>query len=223
MRVCGGDRARQSIAAPKGKHVRPTGAKVREALFAVLGKRVHDARVLDLFAGSGALGFEALSRGAASVVFVDNDASAVMSIRRNAVRLIPDADRWRIVPASALRALRMLRGTFDLIFVDPPYERGAADELKLLMHLGMLATDGMVVVEHRSGDRAGLPASLRLLKRAKYGDTTLSFARMRRESESAVDEASDAGPQPSTATRAARSRPAAPPGRERKRRRPSAR
>src|SRR5579864_9085926 len=121
MRLSGGDRARQGVSAPKGRKTRPTAAKVREAMFGALGRRVEGARVLDLFAGSGALGFEAMSRGAASVVFVDNDAAAVMSIRRNAVRLLDDAARWRIVPASALRALRILRGTFDVIFVDPPY------------------------------------------------------------------------------------------------------
>ena len=87
MRLAGGSRARQAILAPKGTRTRPTSAKVREALFGILKQRVQSARVLDLFAGSGALGLEAMSRGAASVVFVDNDASAVMTIRRNAVRV----------------------------------------------------------------------------------------------------------------------------------------
>ena len=94
-----------TLASPRGSKTRPTGAKVREAMFAILAQRVEGARVLDLFAGSGALGLEAISRGAASVVFVDNDANAVMIIRRNAVRVVPDGDRWRIMPMRALRAL----------------------------------------------------------------------------------------------------------------------
>src|SRR5438477_11046721 len=98
MRLSGGARARQNVAAPRGRKTRPTAAKVREAMFAVLGKRIHGARVLDLFAGSGALGLEAMSRGAASVVFVDNDASAAFAVRRNALALIEDEDRWRILP-----------------------------------------------------------------------------------------------------------------------------
>src|SRR5580693_5204327 len=98
MRLSGGAKARRSLAAPKGAKTRPTSAKVREALFAVLGKRIEEARVLDLFAGSGALGLEAISRGAGSVVFVDNDADAVMAIRRNAVRVIEEKDSFRIMP-----------------------------------------------------------------------------------------------------------------------------
>jgi 16S rRNA (guanine966-N2)-methyltransferase len=179
MRVSGGEYARRTIAAPKGAKTRPTGAKVREALFGVLGKQVEGARVLDLFAGSGALGFEAISRGAASVVFVDMDAAAVMAIRRNAVRLIGDSHRWRVMPKSVLRALRLLRGKFNVVFADPPYDRGAAAELVLLMQRGLLAPDGVVVVEHRSSMPLELPASMEMMKRSKYGDTALTFAGVR--------------------------------------------
>lgn len=116
MRLAGGSRARQTIIAPKGNRTRPTSAKVREALFAILSKRVQGARVLDLFAGSGALGLEAMSRGAASVVFVDNDASAVMTIRRNAVRLLQDGDNWRIMPMPAMRALRTAFANLNMAY-----------------------------------------------------------------------------------------------------------
>jgi 16S rRNA (guanine966-N2)-methyltransferase len=164
----------------------------------VLGKRIEGARVLDLFAGSGALGFEAISRGAASVVFVDNDANAVMSIRRNAVRLIPDPERWRILPMTAARALRTLRGTFDVVLIDPPYQRGAADELTLLMQRGLLVQTGVAVVEHPSSAQAMLPASLSLLKQTKYGDTALTFAVVRNDGETAPeDRAQSAARRPS--------------------------
>jgi 16S rRNA (guanine966-N2)-methyltransferase len=197
MRLSGGARARQSIAAPKGKKTRPTAAKVREAMFAVLGRRVHGARVLDLFAGSGALGLEAMSRGAASVVFVDNDASAAFVIRRNALRLIEDEDRWRIMPMHAARALRTLRGTFDVVLIDPPYDRGAGDELALLAQRGLLAADGIIVVEHRSSEPLPLPATMKVIKRSKYGDTSLTFAGVRSEREQQADERSaDGRPRP---------------------------
>jgi 16S rRNA (guanine966-N2)-methyltransferase len=190
MRLSGGERARASVAAPKGKKTRPTAAKVREAMFAVLGRRVHGARVLDLFAGSGALGLEAMSRGAASVVFVDNDAAAAFVIRRNALRLIEDDDRWRILPMHAARALRTLRGSFDVVLIDPPYDRGAHEELALLMQRGLLAADGIAVVEHRTSEPLPLPASMKVIKRSKYGDTSLTFAAVRSEREMQADERS---------------------------------
>jgi len=189
MRLAGGSRARAPIAAPKGRRTRPTGAKVREAMFAVLADRVKGARVLDLFAGSGALGLEAMSRGAGSVVFVDNDANAVMTIRRNAVRIIPDGERWRIMPMPAMRALRTLRGAFDLVLVDPPYDRGATEELRLMMQRGLLNAEGIVVIEHPSEADPQLPVSLRVVKRAQYGDTALMFVAARGSGEAAsVDE-----------------------------------
>jgi 16S rRNA (guanine966-N2)-methyltransferase len=206
MRLAGGSRARQTIIAPKGNRTRPTSAKVREALFAILSKRVQGARVLDLFAGSGALGLEAMSRGAASVVFVDNDASAVMTIRRNAVRLLQDGDNWRIMPMPAMRALRTLRGTFDVVLLDPPYDRGAADELRLLMQKALLAPDGIAVVEHPSGEKAALPESMRVWKKAKYGDTALTFAVVRGAGEAVREDGDDAAEAHGSA-RAARMRP----------------
>jgi len=167
-------------------------------MFGALGRRVEGARVLDLFAGSGALGFEAMSRGAASVVFVDNDGAAAFVIRRNALRLIDDEDRWRIMPMHAMRALRTLRGTFDVVLIDPPYDRGASEELAQLMQRGLLAPDGIVVVEHRSKQTLELPASMKVIKTSKYGDTSLTFAGIRREREQQSSERSADDRQPRT-------------------------
>jgi len=212
MRLSGGERAGQTLAAPKGKKTRPTSAKVREALFAVLGKRVENARVLDLFAGSGALGFEAMSRGAGSVVFVDSDAAAVMAIRRNAVRLLPNADCWRILPMTAMRALRTLRGTFDVVLIDPPYQRGAAEELTLIMQRGLLSERAVVVLEHPTITETKLPTSMRVLKRTKYGDTALTFAVVRSGDQTQPEEKAQDVPQRSRSNAArngsARRRPA---------------
>src|SRR5579872_4234504 len=188
MRLSGGERSGHKLAAPRGRRTRPTSSKVREALFAVLGKRVEGARVLDLFAGTGALGFEAMSRGAGSVVFVDNDAAAVMSIRRNAVRLLDDPAVWRIMPMTANRALRTLRGNFDIVLVDPPYARGATEELTLMMQRGLLADRGVVVWEHPSKATANLPVSMRIVKEAAYGDTALTFAVVRGDGRASFDQ-----------------------------------
>jgi 16S rRNA (guanine966-N2)-methyltransferase len=206
MRLSGGERSGQKLATPRGKKTRPTSAKVREALFAVLGKRVDGARVLDLFAGSGALGFEAMSRGAGSVVFVDSDAGAVMSIRRNAVRLIPDPNRWRILPMSSSRALRVLRGTFDVVLIDPPYQRGASDELTTLMQRGLLSENGVVVLEHPSASQAHLPSSMRVIKETKYGDTALTFAVLRTDGQVLSEEQPESARRRRTARTASYSR-----------------
>lgn len=201
MRLSGGTSARRTVAAPRGERTRPTSAKVREALFAVLGKRVQGARVLDLFAGSGALGLEAISRGAASVVFVESDASAAMIVRRNAVAVIEDKERFRIMPMPAIRALRRLRGSFDIVLVDPPYDRGAREELVVLMQRALLAPEAIVVVEHRSGEDALLPSSLRVMRSAKYGDTSLTFASIApsRDSTSQEEKAASAAEKPQRA------------------------
>jgi len=188
MRLSGGERLGQRVTAPKGRRTRPTSSKVREALFTMLGKRIDGARVLDLFAGSGTLGFEAMSRGAGSVVFIDNDAAAVMSIRRNAVRLLDDPGRWRIMPMTASRALRTLRGSFDIVFVDPPYARPATEELTLLMQRGLLSEHGIVVWEHATASDVNVPASMRVVKEATYGSTSLTFAVIRGDGRAAPRE-----------------------------------
>src|SRR5437016_4554650 len=117
MRVVAGRFKGRTLQAPRGPDTRPTSDKVREALFSVLVS-VEGARVLDLFAGSGALGIEALSRGAAQATFVDDDERALASVRRNLANLDADADVRR---TDALAFLRSKPGPFDLVFVDPPY------------------------------------------------------------------------------------------------------
>jgi 16S rRNA G966 N2-methylase RsmD len=98
----------------------------------------------------------------------------------------------------AARALRTLRGSFDVVIMDPPYDRGAAEELALLMQRGLLAADGIAVVEHRSSDPLPLPASMKVIKRSKYGDTSLTFAGVRSERELQTGERSADGNRPRT-------------------------
>ncbi len=122
MRVVAGRYRGRALAAPRGGSTRPTSDRVREALFSIIGS-VEDLHVLDLFAGSGALGIEALSRGAASATFVDSSRAAVAAIRANAA-MVEDAGRVRVVAAdwqAALRGERAARRTYGLCLVDPPY------------------------------------------------------------------------------------------------------
>jgi 16S rRNA (guanine(966)-N(2))-methyltransferase RsmD len=151
---------------------------VREALFSSLGARVAGAAVLDLFGGSGALGIEALSRGAASAVIVERDRRAADVIAANLART-GLAAQARLVRGDALAALRGLAArndVFDVVFIDPPYRSDlAARALGAIVELGLLAADGVVVVEHDK--RAPAPPADGLLPYAErsYGDTRLTY------------------------------------------------
>lgn len=156
MRVISGTAGRLRIEAPKSL-ARPSTDRLREALFSILGDRVIEARVLDLFAGSGALGIEALSRGARSALFVDRDRQASKAIDRN-LQHTGLADRGRILQREVMSALKGLRGQFDLVFADPPYFTGDAQEIDhghaLLAckdFANLVAEDGLFVLE--TGDR----------------------------------------------------------------------
>ena len=153
MRIIAGAWRGRAIEAPPGRDTRPTADRVRETLFSMLASRLgsfEELRVADLFAGSGALGFEALSRGAGSVTFVENDARAAGVIRRNAEKL-GATERMRVIGASAL-ALPRSEG-FDLLFVDPPYEAGSGSAaLRAISKSGWLNPGGWLSVETARGD-----------------------------------------------------------------------
>jgi 16S rRNA (guanine966-N2)-methyltransferase len=178
MRIIGGSLGGRELGrVPEG--VRPTSDRVRESLFAALGS-VEGCRVLDLFAGSGALGLEAFSRGARSVVFVDRSRRVVQALRRLLERLeLSDRPEIRILSLEAGRAIRRLAGArerFDLVFVDPPYageDREAT--LETLFASGVLEPDATVVVE--GPKRHPLPPlpGIRVVDERRYGDTLLSW------------------------------------------------
>jgi 16S rRNA (guanine966-N2)-methyltransferase len=172
MRIIAGSAGRLPIKAPD-KGARPTTDRVREALFSILAQRVVGARVLDLFAGSGALGLEALSRGAHSAVFVDNDRRAAAVIGKNltTTRLAGG----RVVTADAAGFLQRDAGSYDLIFADPPYARTAADVDAVAGLLGggllppRLAPNGWLIAETAAERRAPEAAGWDLLDRRAYG------------------------------------------------------
>ena len=178
MRIISGEARGRHLRAPRGAATRPTADRVREALFNILGSATGLV-VLDLFAGTGALALEALSRGAAQAVLVDHAEAAVRVIQDN-VATLGYQDRVRVLRLDVLRALRLLEkqeARFDLIFVDPPYEGSAASlTLAALGGGSLLAAGGLVVVEHdHKNEPADQHGVLSLGQRRKYGQTEVSF------------------------------------------------
>lgn len=184
MRVIAGSFKGRVLAPVRGR-IRPTAARVREAIFNVLGPAVLEARVLDLFAGTGALGIEALSRGAGPAVFVEDHPEALKVLRRNleSLHLEDRTTVWPLPVQAALKKLAARGEHFGLAFLDPPYGGGlAAAALAALAQRDLLLPQAWVVVEHSR--REELPeADGRLQRRRvrRYGDTLVTFYRNRDE------------------------------------------
>jgi 16S rRNA (guanine966-N2)-methyltransferase len=171
VRIIAGTHRGARIAAPKGLATRPTGDRVREAAFNLIGP-VDGAAVLDLFAGSGALGLEALSRGAATVTFVESDRAACRTISENLEKL--KLTGARVVCADAVWTLRRDTRSYDLVLVDAPYEVWDELEPKLAEHLPrVLAPDGVLVVETGARTEPSLPLPQRTSRR--YGSARLTL------------------------------------------------
>jgi 16S rRNA (guanine966-N2)-methyltransferase len=172
LRIVAGSRKGAKIFAPKGLDTRPTGDRVREAVFNLVGP-VDGASVLDLYAGSGAMGLEALSRGAESAVFVESDREACRTIKRNLDKL--GLDGAEIACRDTLRFLTSARRRFDLILVDPPYDVVESLAVRLALYLpAVLAENGLVVLESSSRDEPELPPLERRTSR-RYGSARVSL------------------------------------------------
>lgn len=183
MRITGGAYLSRALRAPRGDATRPTSDRVREALFGILGARFElaGARVLDLYAGSGALGLEAISRGAAHATLVENARGALDAIRANVDALGVGA-QVRVLAQPVERAVRALGGKgapFDLVVADPPYAEVPSGSvgrvLGALVKAEILAADVTVVLEHASVDTPPLLPGLDLVETRRYGDTSLTF------------------------------------------------
>ncbi len=173
MRVIAGTAGGISLVAPRGKATRPITDRVKETLFAILGERVLDARAIDLYAGTGAIGIEALSRGAASVDFVERDRAALASLAKN-------LERTRLGAAATVHAgevgsvLERESGPWDLAFVDPPYEvRDIVAPLQALV--ARLAPGSTVVLKHFWRTEPPVLPGLRRVRERRFGETTLTF------------------------------------------------
>jgi 16S rRNA (guanine966-N2)-methyltransferase len=182
VRIIAGTAKGRRLFSPKGSRIRPTSDKVKEALFNILNgmiDSISECTVLDIFAGTGNLGIEALSRGAAKAVFIDDHRDSVALVKKN-LDLTGFSDRSRVVPLEAVAALKALEATdltFQVVFIDPPYYQGLPEKI-----LGYLSTsrlideNSLVVAEFSPKEKLGTAfGPLREFDRRTYGDTALAF------------------------------------------------
>ena len=175
MRVIAGSLKGRRLETPDWDGLRPTSDKLRETLFNILQMRVKGARVLDVFAGTGAVALEALSRGAASATCVDSDRRAAGLIAENAA-LCRESERCVIIRDVAPRALKhpLPGGPFDIVVLDPPYDYANLDEA-VRDAAGQRAAEGIVILEHASRVTPPQPDGLTLTRTVKSGDSALTF------------------------------------------------
>lgn len=176
MRIIGGEYRSRILADIQGDNVRPTSDRAREALFNILGTRVQGARVLDLFAGSGALGLESLSRGAKEATFNDVSKDSVAIVKKN-IASLKAADRARVYQTDFSAFLNVTNAPFDLIFIDPPYRFDYGEKaLQTIAEKGLLTENGIAVYE-RDRPFEGEIAGLDKYDERKYGKAYLTFFR----------------------------------------------
>jgi 16S rRNA (guanine966-N2)-methyltransferase len=175
MRIIAGEHKGRTLKRPKWAGIRPTSDKLRETLFNILQTRIQGARVLDAFAGTGAVALEALSRGAVSATLLDNDRRAAGLIAENAA-LCGELERCVIIRDVASRALKqpLPGGPFDIVVLDPPYDYAGLEEA-VQDAAGQRAAGGLIVLEHASRIAPPQPGGLTLTRTVTSGDSALSF------------------------------------------------
>ncbi|MGI6724622.1 MAG: 16S rRNA (guanine(966)-N(2))-methyltransferase RsmD [Christensenellales bacterium] len=175
IRILGGKYRSRLLRTPSGYDTRPTRAMVREAVFNMLQGRVQHASVLDVFAGTGAMGFEALSRGAEEVVFCDRRREAVEAIRINAQILGCERQICLLqgIWQTSLSRLGKEESKFDLIFLDPPYKMEVLELLGSIVKEGLLHEEGLVVLEQGSQEDDLMPVGYEIFKQRRYGSTRI--------------------------------------------------
>ncbi len=178
MRVAGGAGKGRRLQVPSGLRVRPTSDKVKQALFNILGDKVPGAIFLDLYAGAGGIGIEALSRGAGKVTFVDVSRESLHVIKRN-LQQLEFEDRAQVVLSKAESFLKKTTESYDIVFLDPPYAEDIASVLELF-GAGALSPGAVVVAEHfKKQASPEKVAGLTLSRESRYGDTVLAFYEMK--------------------------------------------
>jgi len=174
-KITGGELGSRKLRSPKGMNVRPTPGRVKESLFSILMHRIDGANVLDLFAGTGAIGFEAASRGAARVVSVEGHRETAQAIEE-AARTLEVDDRVSVVAAPVERALYRIEGPFDIVYLDPPYAGDVPLQIfRLLLERSLLAPDAVVVYEHAAKRILPDIPGYRSTREEVYGDVALAF------------------------------------------------
>lgn len=183
MRVISGKFRGKRLFAPADNRIRPTTDRIKESVFNILSSRraVEGARVLDLFSGTGALGIEALSRGASEVIFVDIDRDSLELTRRNLLHVKADAAAWRTYHAEYKTALKKLEGqAFDLIFIDPPYSAvPKIDCIEIIGQSNILSKTGLIVFEHSAKNSLHYLEGQYIIDSRNMGDTQISFISLR--------------------------------------------
>jgi 16S rRNA (guanine966-N2)-methyltransferase len=178
LRIIAGQRRGKRLAGPTDRLIRPTADRLRESIFDILGSRVVGAGILDLFAGTGAMGLEALSRGAARACFVDVSAAAAALISRN-LEACGFVDRARVIRCEAAKVFGRLAQDppYDLVFLDPPYDCGLlAPALTGVVRASVLAPHALMVIEHAPAEALpALAGSWQCVDRRRYGKTLVSF------------------------------------------------
>lgn len=189
MRILAGDsRGRRFKSVPKGLPVKPVSSRIKKSVFDILRPRLHGARFLDLYAGTGAVGLEAMSRGAHGALFVDRDARCLEVVAANLAAL-GFAGRARTVRGDALQDLSWIPhrcgfAAFDLIYLSPPYRDPegrplaySTPSLARVVEAGLAAPDALVLVQHHVKEEVAVPAGWERFRREKYGDTHVDFLR----------------------------------------------
>jgi 16S rRNA (guanine966-N2)-methyltransferase len=176
MRIISGKHKGKRLAAVKKTRVRPTSDRVKESVFNVLREEVAGKRILDLFAGAGSMGIEALSRGAESATFVDASFQSINVLRKNLKNLNLE-DKSIVLRLDGLKALRKLEQSFQLIFADPPYLKGFVQKvIDSMAGSEVLEGNGILILEHHKKEAFGFPQEkLEMLKQKRFGDTVISF------------------------------------------------
>jgi 16S rRNA (guanine966-N2)-methyltransferase len=185
LRVISGNLKGKRLFSVKGQNLRPTSDRVKEAIFDILQDEIRGQKVLDLFAGTGALGIEALSRGAKRAVFVEGSTRSLSALRRN-IEECRLNERAEVLAQDVRAGIRILdaRGeSFELIFLDPPYGRGLArTALETLCQSSIVSPGALIVAEHSPAEELDSIAPLQLVDYRKYRGTRVSFFRPERES-----------------------------------------
>lgn len=181
MRIITGTAKGTKLAAPKGFDVRPTADRVKESLFNILGDAVIEAKVIDMFAGTGNLGLEAVSRGAYSATFVEQNLNSIRFIRQNAERT-KLTEKVKIIHSDVLNFLgRSHNELYDIVFCDPPYNKGFLQAvLSRIDNMNFLAKKGLIIFEHAKHEI--VPdnlTNLELVRSQQYGETIISFFRLK--------------------------------------------
>jgi len=182
MRIIAGEAKGRKLTTPKNQDVRPTGDRVKESIFNLISPYVEGAIVVDLFSGTGNLGLEAISRGAEKVFFVDSSFSSITTIKRN-INVTGFSNQSYVIHSHYEKALKNMTEKADIFLIDPPYNKGyVMDCIEKISSYDVISDGGILMIEHSNEEKVYEKfGNVELIKRKRYGDTTISILRYRKE------------------------------------------